>query len=77
METNKERVYASAVLADDRMYLTTRNNGIFAVALGSEYKPLAHNVIAGDDGMFNATPAIAGNTLLLRTNGYLYCIGEK
>lgn len=76
METGKARVYASSVLAGDRMYLTTRSNGIFAVALGTEYQQLAHNVIDGDDSMFNATPSIAGNTMLLRTNNYLYCVGK-
>ena len=73
----KERVYASAVLAGDQLYLTTRENGVFAVALGTEYRELAHNVIADDDSMFNATPAVADNTLLMRTNRYLYCIGAK
>ena len=72
----KERVYASTVLAGDRMYLTTRENGIFAVAIGPEYKQLAHNVIANDDSLFNATPAIVGDRLLTRSNRKLYCIGK-
>ena len=73
----KERVSASTVLAGDRMYLTTRENGIFAVALGPEYQQLAHNIIAEDDSLYNATPAVAGNRLLIRTNRKLYCIGSN
>ncbi|MEO1979180.1 MAG: PQQ-binding-like beta-propeller repeat protein [Fuerstiella sp.] len=73
----KDRVYASTLLAGNRMYLTTRKDGVFAVALGPEYQELAHNVIDGDDSTFNATPAVAGNQLLFRTNEYLYCIGAK
>ncbi len=73
----KERVYASTLLAGDRMYLTTRENGVFAIELGSEYKQLAHNVIVGDDSLFNATPAVAGDRLLFRTHRKLYCIGSK
>lgn len=76
MET-KERVYASSVLAGDRMYLTTRENGVFVIALGPEYRQLAHNVIADDDSFFSATPAVHGNQLLLRTNRFLYCIGSR
>ncbi len=70
----KERVYASSLLAGGRMYLTTRENGVFAIALGPKYKELAHNVFEGDDGMLNATPAVSGNALLFRTNRFLYCI---
>ena len=73
----KERVYASTVLAGDRMYLTTRENGVFAIALGPEYKQLAHNVIEGDTSLFNATPAITDKHLFFRTNQWLYCIGPR
>lgn len=73
----RSRVYASSVLAGDRMYLTTRDSGVFAIAVGPEYKVLAHNVIEDDDSMFNATPAVSGDHLLMRTNRYLYCIGSR
>lgn len=73
----RERVYASSVLAGDRMYVTTRENGVFAIALGPEYRVLARNVIEEDDSLYNATPAILDDRLLLRTNRFLYCIGAK
>lgn len=73
----KERVYSSTLLAGNRMYLTTRENGVFAIAIGPEYKQLAHNVILGDNSLFNATPAVAGDCLLWRTHNRLYCIGSK
>ena len=73
----KQRVYASSILAGDRMYITTRDQGIFAVALGREYRELAHNMIEDDDSLYNATPTVNGNTLLFRTNKFLYCIGEN
>ncbi|MCA9085088.1 MAG: PQQ-binding-like beta-propeller repeat protein [Planctomycetaceae bacterium] len=72
----KERVYASTVLAGGQMFLTTRENGVFVVAPGKEYKVLHHNVISGDDSLYNATPAVAKDCLLFRTNRFLYCIGE-
>jgi len=71
----RERVYASAVLAGDHLYLSTRENGIFVIRTGDDYKQVAHNVIGGDDSLLNATPCVAGDTLLVRTNNRLYCIG--
>jgi outer membrane protein assembly factor BamB len=73
--STSDRVYVSTLLAGNRMYLTTRDNGVFAVALGPEYHELAHNVIDGSS--FNATPAVIGDQLLFRTNQYLYCIGAE
>ncbi|MCA9049201.1 MAG: PQQ-binding-like beta-propeller repeat protein, partial [Planctomycetaceae bacterium] len=73
----KERVYASTLLAGDRMYLTTRENGVFVIAVGPEYKELAHNRIDGDDSLYNATPVADGGRLLFRTNRFLYCIGTS
>jgi outer membrane protein assembly factor BamB len=70
----RERIYASALLAGGRLYLTTRDNGVFAIALGPEYKELAHNVFVGDDSLLNATPAVSGNSLLFRSNRFLYRI---
>lgn len=71
----KERVYASAVLAGKHLFLTTRENGIFAIETGPEFKVAEHNTIEGDASLFNATPCIAGDQLLIRTNNKLYCIG--
>lgn len=71
----RERVYASAILAGSHLYLTTRENGIFVIAVGDDYRQVAHNVIGGDDSLINATPCVAGDALLLRTNRRLYCIG--
>lgn len=31
----------------------------------------------GASSLFNASPAIVGNRLLLRSDRYLYCIGQK
>jgi hypothetical protein len=40
------------------------------------YEELARNTIDGDETMFNASPAISHNQLLLRTDSFLYCIGS-
>jgi len=71
------RIYASAVLGDGKLYVTTRDTGVIVLAAAPEYKELAINVIADDPHLFNAAPAIADDELYFRTNGRLYCISAK
>ena len=68
--------YASPVLVDGKLYCPSRKNGTFVIAAKPVYELLAKNVIEGDDGQFNATPAVDGNRLYLRSERTLYCIGE-
>ena len=73
----KERVYASIVRGGDKLYLTTRDAGVWVLSAKPEFEELALNKIKTDKALFNASPAIAGNRLLLRTDNFLYCIGEQ
>ncbi len=66
--------YASPVLANGHLYAVSRRNGTFALEAKTEFKLLGQNKLAGDDTDFNATPAVAGNQLFLRSNRFLYCI---
>ena len=67
-------VYASPIAADGRIYFTTRHSGVYVVEAGPEFKLLAHNAFESDASQFNATPAVDGDALYLRSNEYLYCI---
>ncbi len=71
-----QQPYASAVVGDGKLYITTRRGGTFVLVASPEYKELAHNEL-DDNSTFNASPAISGGTLLLRSDRYLYCIGKK
>ena len=77
----KERVagagktYASAVMAEGRLYVVTWHDGTFVIDAKPEFKILAHNVLDGDDSIFNASPAVSDGQVFLRSNKYLYCIG--
>ena len=73
----RARIYASIVRAGDRLYVTTRDQGVVVLAAEPEYRELAQNVIASDEGLANASPAVSNNQLLLRTDSYLYCIGQQ
>jgi outer membrane protein assembly factor BamB len=70
------RIYASMVYGDGKLYVTTRDAGMIVLAAKPEYTELSTNVIASDENLFNAAPAISKGKLYLRTNGWLYCIGE-
>ena len=69
------QVYASALLADGRVYYLNRSGRTYVMAAKPEFELLATNDLSGG-GQFNASPAVTGNRLLLRSDKFLYCIGE-
>lgn len=73
----KARVYASIVRGGNHLYLTTRDNGVWVLPAEPKFEELALNKIETDESMFNASPAISNGQLLLRTDKFLYCIGNK
>jgi outer membrane protein assembly factor BamB len=71
-----DKIYASLVLVDGRLYGVTREDGTVVLAAGPEFKELARNDL-GDPSIFNATPVpIDGGRLLIRSDRFLYCIGK-
>lgn len=70
------QVYASPVLADGNLYYVSRSGRTFVVKASPEYTLLATNELP-DRSSFDASPAVAGNRLYLRSNRFLYCLGEK
>ena len=70
------KFFASMIQAGDHMFAVSRRSGTFVIKTTPEYELVSHNKIEGDDSEFNGTPAISGNQLFIRSNKYLYCIGE-
>jgi hypothetical protein len=70
-----DKIYASLVAADGKLYGVTRLDGTVVLALSPQFKLLAHNRL-GDESVFNATPAVSNGRLLLRSDRFLYCIGQ-
>ncbi len=69
-------VYASALLAGDRIYYQSVSRGTYVVAASDKFELLAHNLIEDDDTSFLASPTPLGrNQLLLRSDRSLYCVG--
>lgn len=70
-------VYASPVLADGKIIAVTRRNGTFVLSADEKMEQLALNKFESDDTDFNASPAVADGQILLRSNRYLYCVGQQ
>lgn len=71
------KIYASVVAAGDKLYVVTRENGTLVLVAKPEFEQLAHNKLDSDAGTCNAGPAVDNGRLILRSNKYLYCIGES
>ena len=69
------QVYASALLADGRVYYLTREGRTFVVAAKPEFEVLATNDL-NDGSVFNGSFAVDGTRLLLRSDKFLYAIGK-
>lgn len=69
------QVYASPLLAGGRIHYLTRDGKAFVLAASPKFEQLATNDL--DDGtLFNGSFAVDGSRLLVRSDKYLYSIGE-
>ncbi|MFO0869486.1 MAG: PQQ-binding-like beta-propeller repeat protein [Pirellulales bacterium] len=69
-------IYASPVVAGDKLLVVTRRNGTLVVSATGQGELLGTNKFS-DDTDFNASPAIVGGRLLLRSNKALYCVSAR
>lgn len=68
-------VYASALLADGKLYYLTRDGRTFVLSAKPSFEQLAVNDLR-DRSIFNGSPAVDGSRLLIRSDKFLYCIGK-
>lgn len=69
------QVYASTLLVDGRLYHLNRAGRMFVLAARPQFELLATNELR-DGSVFNASPAVTGKRILLRSDRYLYCVGK-
>ncbi len=69
------QIYASPVAVGDRLFIVTREDGVFVTTTGAHPKVLAHNQLE-DASIFNATPAVSNGQMFLRSDQYLYCVSK-
>ncbi len=67
-------VYASPVAAADRIYFTGRDGTTVVLKHGSTFEVLATNSLG--EGI-DASPAMVGDELFLRSDKHLYCIADQ
>jgi hypothetical protein len=75
-ERMRGQPYASAVLADGRLYVVTREEGTFVWAAKPEFELLAHNRF-DDPSTFNGSPAVTADAILIRSDRNLYCVRQE
>jgi outer membrane protein assembly factor BamB len=71
-----DQIYACAILGDGKIYYMTRTGKTFVLPAAPRFQVLATNEL-GDRSPFNSSPAVAGGRILIRSDKFLYCIGEK
>lgn len=69
------QIYASALLADGKIYYVSRGGRTFVVPAAPKHELLAVNQVE-ERGTFNSSPAVGGGRLYLRSDRFLYCIGQ-
>jgi outer membrane protein assembly factor BamB len=69
------QVYASALLADGKIYHVDRAGRTYVLAAKPKFELLATNDLR-DRSMFNATPVAVDGKLYIRSDRSLYCIGK-
>lgn len=77
LDPNPGQIYASPVLAGGKLYYLGRGGQAVIVSAEPKFRVLSSAKLENGRGVFNASPAIHGNRLLIRSNKFLYCIGSK
>jgi len=68
-----ENIYASPVSAGGKIYSVSRDGSAIVFRAAGDFAILSRNEL---DDVFNATPAIVGDTIILRGDRYLYNLGK-
>jgi outer membrane protein assembly factor BamB len=72
---NAGQFYSSPIIAEGRLYCVGRRGGVFVIAAKPQFEQLAYNDL-GDRSSFDASPAIDGSRLLVRSDKHLFCVGK-
>ncbi len=71
--SGKSGFSGSAVADSDKLFFTSEDGDTYVIATGREYRELAVNELGET---FMSTPAIAGNTLLMRGRSHLFAFAD-
>ncbi len=69
--------YSSPIAVGGNIIQFTRSGESYVIAAGDKLNIVSHNpAFDGDDSAFSATPAVSDGQLFVRSDKFLYCIGE-
>jgi hypothetical protein len=68
--------YSSPVVSGGNIYQVLKNGTILVIAAKREFELVSVNKFEDDGTEFNSTPAFSDNQMFIRSNKFLYCIGE-
>lgn len=71
---NAGQFYASPILADGKIYIVSRRGSVFVIAAKPKFELIARNELA-DRSSFDASPALDGRRLIIRSDKFMYCVG--
>lgn len=69
--------YGSPIIAGGKIYYTKGNGETFVFNADAECEQIAANKLTDDAETFAGTPAISKGQLYIRSNKFLYCVGEE
>lgn len=69
--------FASALVADGKIYCVSRFSGTYVVAEGAKFQELALNTFGNDRSRTNASPIVHDGCLLMRTDQFLYSLAIR
>ena len=69
------RFYASIVLIDEKLYAVSRFDGTYVFKATPDFEQIAHNKFS-DESDFSGSPAVSDGQLFIRSEEFLYCVGQ-
>jgi outer membrane protein assembly factor BamB len=72
------QIYSAPILADGKIYYLDRSGTCFVVAAKPKFELIVTSTLGSreDRAVFNASPAVLGSKLLIRSDKTLWCIGK-
>ena len=67
-------IYASPVVAGGYLYVTSRDGVTLVLETGAQLRVVATNAL---DDQIDASAAVAGREIYLRSQRYLYCLADS
>ncbi len=69
--------YPSPIVVGNHMYYMNGSGQMFVFSLGDEMELVSVNRVTPDKEIFWGSPAVANDSLVLRSQKYLYCVTDK